>query len=153
MFINVGVGSFLVTRFLPSDVGLFGIGPILFGDQPSLTAWLTAVLGIAAAAAAHWVVLRHRRPYAMDSAVFVLHVTAFSFLLAPVGGLMSWLLGFAAPGLAIVADLVPVVALALYWVAALRRFNDSDRHRNALDVLLIYGVFVLMFLPLALLGL
>lgn len=153
LFVNVGVGSFLVTRLLPSDVPLFGVGPVLFGDQPSVSAWLAAVAGVAAAAVAHWLVLRRRRPYILDSAAFVLHVTAFSFMLAPLGGLLALLLRAMAPGLVLIADLLPVVALALYWIFALRRFNGSDRDRNAVDVLLIYGVFVLILLPLTLLGL
>jgi Protein of unknown function (DUF3667) len=153
LFVDVGIGAFLLTRLLPSEVGLFGIGPTLFGEHPSAVEWLAACYGMGAAATAHWAVLRRRKPLFMESAVFVLHVTTFSFLLAPLGGLLSATLSFLASDLQFLGDLAPPLVLAVYWMLALRRFTDSDRQRNAKDVLLTYGTFVVLLVPMLLLEL
>ena len=150
LFMDVGVGTFLLTRLLPTEVRLFGIGPVLFSEHPAPIAWLSACYALGAAASAHWIVLRRRRPLFMESVIFVLNLTTFSFLLAPVGGFLSASLAAMAPGVQLLADLVPPLALAVYWIFALRRFNESDRPTNAKDALLIYGAFVLLVAPLLL---
>ena len=152
LFVNVGVASLLATRLIPSEVPLFGLGPALFGESLTLTAFGFAIYSLIGATLAHWAVLRHRRPMVLESLVFVLHVATFSFLLYPIGGLIQVLLGANAVA-DLVAVAVPVVLLAGHWIAALSRFSSGTRDQVARDALLIYGAFVLLQLPLILAGL
>ena len=148
LFVNLGVVTALITRFLPSDAPLFGIGPALFGEELSLTAVLVALYALVVAPIAHWIQLRDRRPHLLESFVFVLHLFSFSFLLYPIGGLFAGL-----PGLwgELSSAFAPILALAVYWPLALYRFGGENRRQAGIDVLLIYVYFTLLMLPAILL--
>jgi len=146
LFVDVGVGAFLLTWLIPQSWPLFGIGPELFGGSAGPLEVLAAAAAIPVGALAHWLALRRVRPMVMEHGVFVLHVTAFSFLLAPIEGLL-YFLAPDVPVLQTAAALFAPIVWGLYWLRALARFLDKPIRHALLDGFRVYLVTVGLLLP------
>ena len=138
--------AFLITRLIPTETPLAGIGPALFGEDTNVIDFGMALLLIPGAALAHWIPLRPRFPMLLAHVVFVLDLFAFSFLLAPIEGVLS-LLFDTRPVLATLASVLAPLALIVYWLLALSRLT-GETFRGALRLgIAIYGALLLVGLP------
>jgi len=147
LFIHTGVGAYLVTRLLPTASALFGVGPELFGEGSSLLEVLGAAALIPMGALSHWLALRKQRPMLMEHGVFVLHIMAFSFLLAPLEGLLFSLSG-SWPLLETISASVAPIIWGVYWVFSLARFNNRTPRQAFGDAFRVYVAALLVTLPL-----
>ncbi len=147
LFLQVGVVAYLVTRLIPTESALFGIGPELFGDESSFADVLFAAGLIPLGATGHWLALRSHRPMFLEHFVFVLHIVSFSFLLAPVEGFLYLLTG-GQPLLATANALFAPIAWGIYWLMALSRFNERTIRQAFSDALRVYIAVLLVSLPL-----
>lgn len=148
-FIDAGVVASVATWLIPETWPLFGVGPELFGEGTSFFELLGATAVIPFAIGAHWLALRRDRPMVMEHGVFVLHTAAFSFLLAPLEGLLYWLAPLD-PVLQTAVALIAPAAMALYWWVALARFVDKPMRSALIDALRVYGVAIVLLIPVIL---
>jgi len=146
VFIDAGVAASIATWLIPETWPLFGVGPELFGEGTGLYDLLAAAAWIPLGVAAHWLALRRTRPMLMEHGVFVLHVVAFSFLLAPLEGLL-YLLTPTSPIVATIVTLFAPVAWGTYWWAALAKFVGKSMRSALADVLRVYGATVILLVP------
>lgn len=152
LFAEMGVATYLITRVIPTDFDLFGVAPELFGEDVPLSSWLATVGLIAAGVATHWIALRRERPMVMEHAVFLLHVLAFSFLLAPIEGLL-YLASSGSPLLGAGSFLVAPAVISGYWLVALRRFlNRHTLGETYVSALTVYGLFLTVLVVVRVVG-
>lgn len=147
LFVQVGIAAFLITRLIPTESSLFGVGPELFGDDASVTEGLAAAALIPVGAGAHWLALRSARPFLVEHFVFTLHVMAFSFLLAPVEGALFFTT-HRNPWLETVSALVAPIVWGVYWILALQRFTSASLRESVLHAVRVYVWALLITAPL-----